>query len=123
MGMFQNMIAGGLSAIRQAAGVPITIRAGGAEQSCTAAIRQTEFTTEGQDGMAVLTRIRTYLIGVADYAFDGIATEPQTGHRIVQSIQGEDREFEVVSPDGRGAPFGFTDNDQSQYEVYTVQVG
>lgn len=120
--MFQDAIAGGLAAIRQAAGVPITIRSGGAEQSCTAAIRETEFTTTGQDGLTVLMRVRTYLIGVADYAFDGIATEPQTGHRIIQSIQGEEREFEVVGPNGQ-APFGYTDNDQSQYEVYTVQVG
>lgn len=119
MGVFQEMIAGGLGALRQAAGVSIVIRRGGAESATiVAAVRQTDFVENASEGVAAASRFRTYLIGIADYAFEGTPDEPRSGDRIVQTINGSEQEYEVTDDPG----WEFSDNGQSQYAVATTQV-
>ena len=123
MGVFQDTIAGGLSAIRQAAGVTVIIRrAGQQSEPVTAAIGPQAFTQNPVDGGIIQqAESRTYLIAVADYVLDGQPTEPQKGDLIDETIGGNVIRHEVSS-DG-AQEWDFTDLGQTQYTVHTKNIG
>jgi hypothetical protein len=77
------------------------------------------------DSPAALGRVdivdRDYLIRVADLQFGGVPTEPATGDRIVERIQGVDCVFELAAR-GNMKCWRHTDETQVMYRVFTRQV-
>lgn len=122
MGVFQDAIAGGLAAIRGAAGVSIVYRRAGASLELAAVSAETQFVQ--QDGEAVVARYRSrdYLIAIADLELEGSTIVPEEGDRITETINGTACEFEVASEGGEPA-YRYSDRAQTQFRVHTKQVG
>lgn len=121
MGLFQDMIAGGLAAIRQAAGVTVTIRRNGIASAPVTAVRgSSEFIRESDENGSASWRTLDYLIAVADYVIDGVVTQPQGGDLIEEAIGGIVATSEVVLNPGEKPTL--SDSGETQYRIHTQRV-
>ena len=122
MGAYQDSISGGLAAIRQAAGVSIVFRRGGAESDpFKAKVGRTEFVQESGEQVIARIRTRDYLIGVEDYKLEDQAVTPEDDDRILETINGRECEFQICSEGGE-PPYVYSDTAQTQFRIHTKQV-
>lgn len=87
----------------------------------SASIGSTPAEQEAEGGVVYRTELRDYLISSADLATDGLRFEPKAGDLIIQTINEEERVFEVVSVGGE-PPFRYCDPGKARLRVHTKSV-
>lgn len=112
-------LATGMKMIRQASGVTIQITRGSASSpQFTAGVGRTRFDVETSEGYSIRHRQRDYLIAIADYVLDNVASEPQTGDVITEGT----KTYQVLPISADGKPFEFSDTFHQQYRVHTKEL-
>ena len=95
-----NLLASGASWLagmqKQNASISVTLRRRGySDVTVSATPGNTLAEQVTGDGTSQRFASRDYLIHVTDYAFDGVASEPREGDRIIDSTFGDERIYEV----------------------------
>lgn len=76
---------------------------------------------EGEVGFALSTSFRDYLIDVADYVIDGVATTPALHDQIIEMVNGVTCIFEVLH-DGTDTVADHDDTNQTFWRIHTKEV-
>ncbi len=105
-----------LSAVRAAAGTPVTYARGNASVNVTGVPGTTEFENETGDIVTDYER-RDFMIEVAVLILDGDPVTPQRGDRIT-----DNGEVYEVLPRPDGPVFGFSDRDRTTFRINTRRI-
>lgn len=96
--MFDDLLSGGLSAIRLAAGRTVSLKRGAVTTAgVSATTGQMTLQLVDATGALVAVESRDYFIAIADYKFSSVVSLPQRGDRILDSADGKARVYEVLS--------------------------
>jgi hypothetical protein len=87
-----------------------------------ATVGSTRFESEDTLGRILQSSSRDYLITAADLVFDSEQVEPAAGDRIIETLAGVDRAFEVMPQAGAPA-FAYSDQSNLTLRVHTKYVG
>lgn len=121
MTAYRDAIAGALAAIRQGTGNPVKlIRDGMQTPNVPARAGRGAQRTDVGDELVAKWNERDFLIGVADYAFDGTPSEPQEGDEIEETINGTLTRWRVHRRNGVDC-WKHSDEGQTQYRVLTIR--
>jgi len=103
-------------------GADIIYRRGGAATTITGVVvGQTQFVQETDEAVIAQWRGRDYFIAVDDLLLGGVAVKPEDGDRITQTVNGVEKEYEVVSASPEPC-YRYTGPDEAMYRIHTKQV-
>jgi hypothetical protein len=108
---------------KQLRGVTVSITRGASTTTgVTATIGFTaEDNYDDDAGFTFHTKMRDYLINVAEYKIDGVVVVPSRHDRITETIQGASVTFEVLQ-DQNESEADFDDRDRTYWRVHTKEV-
>lgn len=99
-----------------------TIRRGPNETDVLATPGQSRFDQTDDNGIVREIESRDWLIRTEDYAFDGEATTPELGDRIVDTVAGVGWVYEVLNVQGEPA-WRYCDATRGSLRVHTKYIG
>jgi len=103
--------------LASAASVTVAYQRGAYTAQCLATIGRSTFEAQGQNGVIETYESRDFLVKVSELPYG----EPQRGDRIVESMDGVARFYEVAAP--KGVPvFHYGDAFESLVRIHTKRV-
>lgn len=107
--------------LKTAAGVTVKYYRGSSYVEITATPSLHEYEVVDEDGFATALTSRDYIITADDLVIATATTAPRPGDRIIESINGESRTFEVM-PLAAGQAYEPLDKDGELITVHTKRV-
>ena len=104
---------------KNVAGVSITYKRDTTSFAFIAWLATNTSARDGAEAIVPITSERDYMIMAMDLGELGV---PQRGDRILQTINGEDREYEVTPPSNGDPCWTYQGNSESMFRVYTRRV-
>lgn len=105
--------------LQQVAGASVSYTRGGTTRTVTAAIGRTVFSSTLEGGPRIEFGDRDYLIEAAELTAFG---DPAIGDRITETLAGDQRVWEVMTP-GTGEPaWRWSDPQHTRFRIHTTRV-
>ena len=101
---------------------PVTYQRGQATAVVSAGIGRTTFQVDNGTGVVETFESRDLLILTGDLVLGGLATLPQAGDRIRETVDGATYIYEVLAP-GNEPAWRFSDPYRRTLRIHTKQVG
>jgi len=103
--------------------VTVLLARGADQVQIAAVVGSTVFRLDDGAGGVVRHVSRDYLVRAADVDFGAGAVEPARGDRIVQTIGGVERTFEVLGPGNDEPDWRYSDPSHVTVRLHTREVG
>lgn len=104
-------------------GVDVVYRRGTAEVELSGVvIGETQFVQEVDEAVIAQWRGRDYFIAVSDLVLGETSITPEAGDRITQTVNGTDKEYEVVGASPEPC-YRYTGPDEATFRIHAKQIG
>ncbi len=106
--------------LQEHASQPVVYQRGSQSVAVRATIGRTDWDTQTREGYSEHFVSRDYMIPVASLVIDGSAIEPEKGDRIVETVGGQVKTYEVLGQSG--VPPAELDRYRLQWRVHTKEI-
>lgn len=105
---------------KASSGVSVKYRRGAQSVTLTAVVGTMDFSVDS-DGVLIVITSRDYIVKLADLAIGGVATRPQIGDEIHETVGGKTHVYEVLPLNGQ-AQWRYSDAFHKRIRIHTKKV-